>query len=106
MEAAAKAQTAPPTATTDGNEAPKPAEPIKAEYTSHNFRRGAVPSMQQQLNAANAGVEYVGGPSSHHTGGWHNAMGDGAVRFISENVDPKVLRNLTHRSDGEMLADF
>jgi len=26
-------------------------------------------------------------PSSHHTGGVHTLMGDGAVRFISENID-------------------
>ncbi|QDU36337.1 Type II secretion system protein G precursor [Maioricimonas rarisocia] len=26
-------------------------------------------------------------PSSHHTGGAHTLMGDGAVRFISENID-------------------
>jgi hypothetical protein len=26
-------------------------------------------------------------PSSHHTGGVHCLMGDGAVRFISENID-------------------
>ena len=106
MEAATKVDTPPRDATPDGNEAVKPAEPIEAKYASHNFGRGAVPSIQQQLNAANVGTELVGGPSSHHTGGWHNVMGDGAVRFISENIDPKVLRNLTHRADGEMLSDF
>ena len=58
------------------------------------------------MTAANASTGYVGGPGSHHTGGWHNVMGDGSVRFISENIDPKTFRNLTHRADGEMLSEF
>ena len=78
-----------------------PSQP-EASYQSHlSLRRGPFPIQQQVLN-----TEQVGGPSSHHTGGWHNVMGDGSVRFISENIDPKTLRNLTHRADGEMLSDF
>jgi len=107
MEAAAKTQTTPPVATTDGNTAAKPAEPVKSNYTSHNYGRGVVPGMPPQpLTPVNMGADSVGGPSSHHTGGWQNVMGDGSVRFISENIDPKTLRNLTHRADGEMLSEF
>ena len=109
MEAVAQTPPTPPAAATEGNETAKPAkpaEPIKANYVSHNFGRGAVPAIQQQLTAANASTGYVGGPGSHHTGGWHNVMGDGSVRFISENIDPKTFRNLTHRADGEMLSEF
>ena len=108
MEAAAKTPTTPPVATTDSNTAAKPAEPIKASYASHSNQRpwGVVSPAAQQLNAANLGPDSVGGPSSHHTGGWQNVMGDGSVRFISENIDPTLFRNLTHRADGEMLSDF
>ena len=103
MEAVAKAQTAPPAATPDGNEAAKPAEPVEPKYASHFVARGVVPPTPQPPNT---GAEYVGGASSHHVGGWHNVMGDGAVRFISESIDLKLLRNLTHRADGEMLGEF
>jgi len=53
-----------------------------------------------------AGLEPVGGPSSVHTGGFQVGMGDGSVRFFSNNISAKVLRNLTHRADGEMVDDF
>jgi hypothetical protein len=36
----------------------------------------------------------------------HVAMGDGSVRFVSQNIDPKTLRNLAHRADGEMNKEF
>ena len=48
----------------------------------------------------------VGGFSSRHTGGAQFGMGDGSVRFISENVNPTVFSNLGSRNDGEMLTDF
>ncbi len=108
MEAAAKSPAPESPTVPDGDTPAKPAEPIEANYVSHTIARpwGAVPPAQQQVNAANAGTGHVGGASSFHTGGWHNVLGDGSVRFISENISPRVLRNLTHRADGEMLDDF
>lgn len=50
--------------------------------------------------------EYVGGLGSFHTGGWQNLLGDGSVRFISENINPATLRNLANRHDGELIEDF
>jgi prepilin-type processing-associated H-X9-DG protein len=44
------------------------------------------------------------GFSSRHTGGGHFLMGDGAVRFISENVDATYFRSLGNRADGEPLG--
>ena len=107
--AAAATAPAPETATPpDGGAAPPPAEPVKASYVTHVSPRpwGVVSPAQRQQDALNAGTSYVGGPGSHHTGGWQNVMGDGSVRFISENIDPTTLRNLMHRADGEMLSDF
>lgn len=67
---------------------------------------GGAAKLQQELNNLQTGTEVVGGPSSHHTGGYHAGLGDGSVRFISVNISPTVLRNLTHRADGEMVGDF
>jgi prepilin-type processing-associated H-X9-DG protein len=63
-------------------------------------------NIRSELAELEAGREVVGGPSSFHVGGAHFLMGDGSVRFISQNIDPKTFRNLAHRSDGEMLKDF
>ena len=48
----------------------------------------------------------VGGFSSRHTGGAHFAMGDGSVRFLSENMAPEVFQVLGHRADGQMVEEF
>ena len=47
-----------------------------------------------------------GTPGSLHTGGCQVLMGDGAVRFISENIDGSTRRNLGYISDGNVLGDF
>lgn len=51
-------------------------------------------------------ADFVGGLGSYHTGGWHNLMGDGSVRFISENISPFTLRCLANRHDGELIGDW
>lgn len=53
------------------------------------------------------GVSAVtGGFSSWHTGGAQVVLGDGTVRFLSENIDPTILTNLMRRSDGKTLGEF
>jgi prepilin-type N-terminal cleavage/methylation domain-containing protein len=44
--------------------------------------------------------------NSLHTGGVHVMMGDGAVRFVSENIDLNAWRGLGTRAGGEVVADF
>jgi prepilin-type processing-associated H-X9-DG protein len=39
-------------------------------------------------------------------GGFNAAMGDGSVRFISEAIDPKVLKALFTIAGGEVAQDF
>lgn len=46
------------------------------------------------------------GFGSLHTGGAHFLMGDGAVRFISQNVDFNTYRQLSRISDGAIVSGF
>lgn len=43
---------------------------------------------------------------SLHKGGLHILMGDGATRFLSENVDYAIRRDLSRISDGNVLGEF
>jgi hypothetical protein len=63
-------------------------------------------AIRKELDDLKAGTEVVGGPSSYHVGGYHVVLGDGAVRFISQNVNTPLLRNLCHRADGEIVDEF
>ncbi|QDT44250.1 Type II secretion system protein G precursor [Gimesia alba] len=44
--------------------------------------------------------------SSRHTGGAHFLLGDGAVRFLSENLDGTTYENLGRISDGNVIGEF
>lgn len=44
--------------------------------------------------------------NSFHTGGAHILMGDGAVRFVSENVDFNTFQNLSTKAGGEVTSSF
>lgn len=46
------------------------------------------------------------GFNSYHTGGAHFLLGDGTVRFITENVNENTFMNLSRRSDGNTLGGF
>ena len=45
-------------------------------------------------------------PASLHIGGVHALMGDGSVRFLSDNLDYNTLRRLANPKDGEPIGDF
>ncbi|HET6423000.1 MAG TPA: DUF1559 domain-containing protein [Planctomycetaceae bacterium] len=45
-------------------------------------------------------------PFSQHVGGAHALMGDGTVRFLSENTDFNTIRKLCSRADGETTGEF
>ena len=51
-------------------------------------------------------ANHVGGFGSYHAGGAQFALGDGSVRFISENIDPGTFKNLGHRTDGNLMDEF
>jgi len=44
--------------------------------------------------------------SSPHVGGAHGLMGDGAVRFVSENLDLGVTKAIISRGGSETVGDF
>ncbi|MDB5387204.1 MAG: xcpT 26 [Planctomycetaceae bacterium] len=46
------------------------------------------------------------GARSRHVGGVHVLLGDGGVRFVSENVNIALWRGLATISGGEILGDF
>ncbi|MBL8816691.1 MAG: DUF1559 domain-containing protein [Planctomyces sp.] len=58
-----------------------------------NFNR-----MFQAINDDNA--------FSYHTGGAQFCLGDGSVRFISENVDTRTYDWLHDKRDGQVIGDF
>ncbi len=45
----------------------------------------------------------VGGFASEHSGGAHVAFADGRIQFMSATVSAKVLQQLGHRDDGQLL---
>ncbi|MBS0206946.1 MAG: DUF1559 domain-containing protein [Planctomycetes bacterium] len=73
---------------------------IQSPGAPHSY----APHLQQMPGTSVPGD--VGGPSSMHQGGFHVGVGDGSVRFLHAGISPKLLRNLCHRADGEMLDDF
>lgn len=46
------------------------------------------------------------GPGSFHVGGAHFLLGDGSVRFLSENMDLATLQALTSIGQGEVVGEF
>lgn len=44
--------------------------------------------------------------NSAHPGGAHFLLGDGSVRFLSENTDLALLARLCTRNDGQVIGEF
>lgn len=47
---------------------------------------------------------FVGGYSSHHSGGVNALFGDGSIRYLKNSIGPKILQQLGHRADGGLLS--
>jgi uncharacterized protein DUF1559 len=43
---------------------------------------------------------------SQHVGGIHALMGDGTVRFLSENINLQTYKYLADKADGQTLGEF
>ena len=65
-------------------------------------------TLKQEIANLEAGRETVGGVGSDHSNGslFVALKGDGSVQLFSRNIDPKTLRNMAHRSDGELTPEF
>ncbi len=75
---------------------------------NHNLAglRNQFPLQTNPDSSAPITADFVGGFSSYHTGGGHFLIGDGAIRFISENIELSLLRRLANRSDGQPVEDY
>lgn len=51
-------------------------------------------------------LAHWGTPGSKHEGGCHVVLGDGAVRFISENIDRVTQQRLAYIADGNPIGEF
>jgi prepilin-type N-terminal cleavage/methylation domain-containing protein len=64
-------------------------------------------SLRKELADLSSGKEPVGGPGSNHSGNLFLGLrGDGSVITISLAIDPRLFRNLGHRSDGEITPEY
>lgn len=80
------------------------------EQPRYRFRLEAASSGEsirtQLKNLEKRTPDAPGGPGSRHNCGYNVLLGDGRVKMISLHLDTNLLRNLAHRSDGEMLGDY
>lgn len=74
---------------------------------------GALSTLTNGYNTPNSRIpdvvtHFTGffGPRSFHTGGAHALMGDGTVKFLSDNIDTTLHRNLHSRNGGEVQGEF
>ncbi|QDU01989.1 Type II secretion system protein G precursor [Gimesia chilikensis] len=67
-----------------------------------------IPSTIYLINGINQtdGLKYAWSLSSSHAGGCHFLLGDGRVRFISENVDAETLIYLAAINDKNVIGEF
>ncbi len=65
---------------------------------------------QFKINAAYNGDaqkrQYAWGYGSGHTGGAQVVLGDGSVKFLSENIDALTFWRLTYIHDGQTIGEF
>ena len=64
---------------------------------------GSPPNTQSNISGR---LGEYGAPGSVHSGGMHVALGDGSVRFISQNVNLTTQQRLGMIADGIPLGDF
>lgn len=72
---------------------------IRYRIRQEPFADTIFPGMSSSMGANNP-------LGSFHTGGTHALLGDGGVRFLSENMDLETLKKLATRDDGQPIGDF
>ncbi|WP_339727852.1 DUF1559 domain-containing protein [uncultured Gimesia sp.] len=68
----------------------------------HVGQPGGMMPMEHPPNTTN----HIANFSSKHVGGAHFLLGDGAVRFLSENINYETFRDLGTISDGNVIGEF
>jgi hypothetical protein len=61
--------------------------------------------INQPTSATDPRSQYCA-PGSKHIGGCHVLLGDGAIRFLSENINLTTQRSLVSIAGGELLGEF
>ncbi len=74
--------------------------------TSVRYRINQAPFASQNFGGMSSDMGPNNPLSSCHTGGIHAALGDGSIRFLSENMDVENLKRLSTRDDGTTLGEF
>jgi prepilin-type processing-associated H-X9-DG protein len=64
------------------------------------------PEGQGQRNNIAGKLGEWGSPGSVHAGGMHVLLGDGSVRFLSQNINIVIQQNLGRIADGQPLGSF
>jgi prepilin-type processing-associated H-X9-DG protein len=59
-----------------------------------------------EVNLAERDPLFVGGFGSNHPGGMNVQFADGSTRFVSNNIDRDVLRQIGNRADGEIPKPY
>lgn len=74
------------------------------EFTEFVGSMGA--PMNSRKFASTSGFQKQAAFGSYHVGGGNLAFADGAVRFVSENVDFELYKRLGTKSGGEVVSEF
>ncbi len=80
--------------------------PVNSEPFSGTRPQAAPPGGPQPGDPKQPPAAKVGGFNSMHSGGVQFVLGDGSVKFMSNNVAMSILRNLIHRSDGNLPSEW
>jgi len=80
-------------------------------WNQYTYTSGIVPAyginvLYVHSNGTQYDYVYAWRSGSKHTGGMHSLMGDGAVRFISENIDLSTLTGLVSINGKEVIGEF
>ena len=64
------------------------------------------PNSDLQECASSTGGTSLLGARSKHVGGVHTLLGDGRVRFVSENIHLGTWQDLGNKADGNVIGEF
>lgn len=76
-----------------------------ASGTNSTLRNGGTGVNGLPGGALPPGPDPVGSYSSFHPGGANFCFADGHVRFLKTSTNSSILRNVSHRNDGELILD-